>query len=93
MRIKRRVYVSLLVASLLLLLGFATGGWYLITHRNIVVSRVILTSALIVAGMAFIIIGGGIFAIVLTIIRCQSIPSLDGMMRVANQLLFLWLFS
>ena len=87
-RIKRRVYVGLLVASLFLLAGLATGGWYLVTHRSIVVSRIILTAALIAGGIGFIIIGCGILAIVLTIIRCRSIPSFDGMMRAANQLLF-----
>lgn len=88
MMIKRRVYVGLLVASLLLLVGVTFGGWYLVVNRDVAASRVILVFALTIACAVFVIAAGGILGIVVTIIRSRAIPSFDVMVRVANQLLF-----
>jgi len=88
MMIKRRLYVGLLVASLLILVGVTLGVWYLIANRDVAVSRVILNLALTVAAIVFVITAGGILGIVVTIIRSQAMPSFDVMVRTANQLLF-----
>lgn len=88
LKTRKRLYVGLLVASLFFLAGLLGGGWYLLTHREMMLNRIILVSGLVVTIMLFVVIGMGILAIVLAILRCQTIPSLDGMMRIANQVLF-----
>jgi hypothetical protein len=85
---RKRLYVGLLMASLLLVAGIITSGWYLLAHRDVLMNRIIIISALVVAAALLLLIGGGILAIVLSIVRCKPIPSLDGAIRMANEVLF-----
>lgn len=85
---RKRLYVGLLVASLLFLLGAAAAAWYLVAYRELAVNRVILAVIAVAMGGLFMVVAGGILAIVLSILRCEVIPSLDGAMRLANQVLF-----
>ncbi|NMA63149.1 MAG: DUF116 domain-containing protein [Syntrophomonadaceae bacterium] len=88
MKTRKRLYVGLLMASLLLVAGIITSGWYLLAHRDVLMNRIIIISALVVAAALLLLIGGGILAIVLSIVRCKPIPSLDGAIRMANEVLF-----
>ncbi|NLU49852.1 MAG: DUF116 domain-containing protein [Syntrophomonadaceae bacterium] len=88
MNTRKRLYVGLLVASLFFLAGLLAGGWYLLTNRNIMLNRVILLAALVAVVSLFAVIAGGILAIVVAIARSKTIPPFDGIMRLANQVLF-----
>ncbi len=88
MEIKKRIYVGLLVGSLML--GAALVGviWFLLQNRELLVGRVVLTVIIALLGILFILIGTGVLAIIVMIIKSKSIPSLENFTRMANEILF-----
>jgi len=88
METKKRVYVGLLVGSLLLATLLAAASWYLVHNRDIILGRILLISIISILGSIFIVLGIGIIAIVIMIIRSKSIPSLESVTRIANDILF-----
>ena len=88
METKKRVYVGLLVGSLLLASLLAAASWYLVHNRDIILGRILLISIISILGSIFIVLGIGIIAIVIMIIRSKSIPSLESVTRIANDILF-----
>lgn len=85
---KKRIYVGLLAASLILIISLVGMIWYLISNRDIIISQILLIIIAVVASILFILLGTGIFATVLMIIRSRSIPSLESIVQLANELLF-----
>ncbi|MCX5780787.1 MAG: DUF116 domain-containing protein [Firmicutes bacterium] len=88
MRTKKRVYVGLLVGSMFLVALLAAAGWYLILNRDFILGRVMLIVIIAVLGAIFLLMGTGVMAIVVMLIRSKSIPSLDSFTRIANEILF-----
>lgn len=88
MEIKKRIYVGLLVGSMML--GAALFGliWFLLQNRELLVGRVVLTVIIALLGIIFILIGTGVLAIILMIIKSKNIPSLENFTRIANEILF-----
>jgi len=85
---KKRIYIGLLAASLLLILSIVAVIYYLIANRDIIISQVLLISITVMATILFLILAFGIIAIVIIIIRAQAIPSLETISQRANELLF-----
>ncbi|HEX3032371.1 MAG TPA: DUF116 domain-containing protein, partial [Bacillota bacterium] len=84
---KKRLFIGLLSASLLVLFSAIGLMWFLFTHRHLPLERNIL---LILTGavLAFlIIVGFGIMGMVLTIWRARTVPVLENIMRVTINLL------
>ncbi|MDD2371954.1 MAG: DUF116 domain-containing protein [Syntrophomonadaceae bacterium] len=88
MNTKKRIYIGLLAASLLLILSIVAVIYYLIANRDIIISQVLLISITVMATILFLILAFGIIAIVIIIIRAQAIPSLETISQRANELLF-----
>ena len=88
MNTKKRIYIGLLAASLLLILSIAAVIYYLIANRDIIISQVLLISITVMAVILFLILTFGIIAIVIIIVREQAIPSLETIGQKANELLF-----
>jgi len=88
METKKRIYVGLLVGSMLMVALLAGLGWYLVQNRDIILSRIVLIGIISILGAIFIILGLGIIAIVIMLIRAKDIPSLESLTRIANEILF-----
>ncbi|MEN6326800.1 MAG: DUF116 domain-containing protein [Syntrophomonas sp.] len=88
METKKRIYVGLLIASLFSAVTIIGIVWYLITRRDIIVSQIVLIIIASLAGIIFILLGIGIVAIIIMIIRSRTIPSLENMTQLANDILF-----
>ena len=88
MEIKKRLYIGLLAASLLLEMSLAFMIWYVVVNRDIIVSQIMLITVAVLLGIVFLILGMGILAIVIMIIKSRSIPSLEKLTLWANELLF-----
>lgn len=85
---KKRIYVGLLAISLLSIMLLVFGIWYLIANRHIIVSQVLLITIVVVVTIILLTLGMGIIAIILMIIRSRTIPSLENITQLANELLF-----
>lgn len=88
METKKRIYVSLLAASLLFMALTVALVWYLLSHRDVIISQIVLISIAVLAGMIFVMLGMGILAIVIMIIRSKTTPSLETITQRANEVLF-----
>lgn len=88
MEIKKRIYVGLLMVSLVLAAGLVAAVWFLLQNRQLLVGRVVLTIIASIMGIIFILVGIGVLAIIIMIMKSKSIPSLENFIRIANELLF-----
>ena len=88
METKKRIYIGLLASSLIfIMLGLAI-IWYLVANRHIIISQVILFIIATIAAIALLVLSVGILAIVLMILRPKTIPSMNTLTQIANELLF-----
>ncbi|KUG03783.1 hypothetical protein ASZ90_018819 [hydrocarbon metagenome] len=88
METKKRIYVGLLAASLLFEMALAAMIWYVIVNRDIIISQIMLIIVAAVLGIIFLILGIGILATVIMIIRSKNMPSMEKITLWANELLF-----
>lgn len=88
MEIKKRVYVGLLVGSMMLAAALVGVIWFLLQNRELLMGRVVLTVIIALLGIIFILVGTGVLAIILMIIKSKSFPSLENFTRIANEILF-----
>jgi hypothetical protein len=87
MESKKRIYIGLLIISLAVITVFIPLIVYLLRQNN-QLSRIILAVIAIISGSFFILLGLGILAIIIMIVRSKTIPSLDNITKLANELLF-----
>lgn len=87
MKTKKRLYLGLLLGSLLLVAVLIGIIWLLFGQDNIL-SRILLFSIAGFLTFMVILLGIGILAIVIMIIRSKSIPSMENITRLANEILF-----
>jgi uncharacterized protein len=85
---KKRIYIGLLVGSMLLAALLVAASWYLVQNKDVILSRVLLIAIISVLGAIFVLMGTGVLAIVIMLIRSKSIPSLESFTRIANEILF-----
>ncbi|MDD3022630.1 MAG: DUF116 domain-containing protein, partial [Syntrophomonadaceae bacterium] len=71
--------------SAILIIGIV---WYLMSQRDIILNQIVLISIASIAGIIFILLSIGIVSIIIMIIRSRTIPSLENMTQLANDLLF-----
>lgn len=88
MEAKKRIYIGLLMGSMLMVIFLAVSLWYLIDNRGFIINKLLLIMIASIFGFIFIILGVGIIAIVIMIIRSKNIPSLDNITYLANEILF-----
>ncbi len=88
METKKRIYIGLLAASLLFEMAIAFMLWYVIVNRDIIISQIMLIIVAVILGIIFFILGIGILATVIMILRCKNMPFLEKITLWANELLF-----
>ncbi len=87
MESKKRIYIGLLIISLVTMALFMPLLVFLL-QQNTPVSKIVLTVIAILIGGIFLLLGLGIMAIIIMIIRSKTNPSLDSIAKLANELLF-----
>lgn len=87
MESKKRIYIGLLIISLIAVTMLIPLILFLL-RQNTQFSKVILIIIATILGGLFVLLGFGILAIVIMIVRSKTIPSLDNITKLANELLF-----
>ncbi|CCO07184.1 DUF116 domain-containing protein [Desulforamulus hydrothermalis] len=87
-QVRKRLFLGLLVASLLVVGLLAGTVWYLLYHPTTLLHQVILIAVVGLVILAILAVGFGIGGIVLTIWLAQTIRPLQPLMRVAMSALF-----
>jgi len=88
METKKRIYVGLLGASLLFLVLVIALLWYLFNNHQLLVNQVLLTFIVSLAVVILLMLGIGITAIIIMIIRGKPSPLLEMLSRFSNDFLF-----
>lgn len=87
MQTNKRLYLGLLLGSLLLM-ALLTGIIWILFKQETMLSKILLFTIAGLLAVLFIILGLGILAIVVMIIRSKTIPSLENITKLANEILF-----
>lgn len=88
MKTKKRLFIGLLLLSLLIVIGLVVLIWFLAVNREIYFYRILLVVfGVCLIGLA-VMVGLGIAGMVLTLYQSKAIPSLEGLIRIATNLLF-----
>ncbi|GAB6157374.1 DUF116 domain-containing protein [Desulfotomaculum varum] len=87
-QVRKRLFLGLLVASLLVVGLLAGTVWYLLYHPTTLLHQAILIAVVGLVILAILAVGFGIGGIVLTIWLAQTIRPLQPLMRVAMSALF-----
>jgi len=87
MESKKRIYLGLLLLSLVLVISLIPVIGFLF-KQDTILSKTILTCIATVLGLLFLLLGIGILAIVIMIVRSKTIPSLENITKLANEILF-----
>lgn len=88
MVIHKRLYIALLGGSMFGALGLVAMVWYLISNRQLIVNQVFLSIILGLLGGLVLLLSIGILALVVMIVRSKSIPSLENLIQLSNEILF-----
>jgi hypothetical protein len=84
---KKRIYLGLLLASVILALAGIGLIWYLFSNRDILTNILVIILA-VIAALASIVLLIGISGIIIIIIRSRTVPSLENIARIACDILF-----
>ncbi|MBP1760642.1 MAG: hypothetical protein H6Q64_184 [Firmicutes bacterium] len=87
MESKKRIYIGLLIVSLTAVTILIPLILFLL-RQNTQFSKVMLIIIATILGGLFLLLGLGILAIIIMIVRSKTIPSLDNITKLANELLF-----
>ncbi|MDD3852086.1 MAG: DUF116 domain-containing protein [Syntrophomonadaceae bacterium] len=88
METRKRIYVGLLSASLLVMLALVSLIWFVVSNRDLLLNQIVLIILAVLAIIMIAFMGIGIIAMVIMIIRSRTIPSLETISRVVNEWLF-----
>jgi hypothetical protein len=88
METKKRIYIGLIAISLLLEIAIALMVWYLFMNREIVINQILLIVVAVVLGGIFFVLGMGVLATVMMIIKSKTVPSLEKLTAWANEMLY-----
>ncbi|MGI6686116.1 MAG: DUF116 domain-containing protein [Bacillota bacterium] len=88
MKTKKRLFIGLLLVSLLLVMGLVILIWFLAVNREIFFYRILLVVFGVFLLGLVVMVGLGIFGMVLTLYQSKAIPSMEGFTRIATNLLF-----
>jgi len=85
---RKRIYVGLLSASLLVMFVLFSLIWFVVSNRDLVLNQILLIILAILAIIMITFMGIGIIAMVIMIVRSRTIPSLETISRLVNEWLF-----
>lgn len=87
-RIKKRLFIGLLVISLVVLGVLLLAAWWLISRKGLFFNQVILALLTFSAVFFLILLGIGLIALIWSIWRSKTIPSLHAIMYAATKFLY-----
>ncbi len=87
MKTRKRLYLGLLLGSLLLI-ALTIVLILILLKKDTMLSKIMLFSIAALLALLFLILGTGILTIILMIMRSKTIPSMEYLSRLANELLF-----
>ena len=87
MKTRKRLYLGLLLGSLLLI-ALTIVLVFILLKKDTMLSKIMLFSIAALLALLFLILGTGILTIILMIMRSKTIPSMEYLSRLANELLF-----
>lgn len=85
---RKRLYIGLLVISLLFLFLIVSTVWWLVSQRGLFINKIILTLLISLIFIFLIILVLGIGALVWSLWRSKTVPSMQNMMFAATNSLF-----
>ena len=88
MKISKRIYIGLLVASLAMIALIFFGVYNLVRFQEYPLFRTITIGLASLFLCGFVLVAAGIAALVLTILREKNSPTFEGCMRMATTFLF-----
>ncbi|MGB9660627.1 MAG: DUF116 domain-containing protein [Moorellaceae bacterium] len=88
MRIKKRLFLGLLILSLFFLLSCFLGGWYVLTHRTGLWNNLLLILGAVTLSLIFLTVTLGTGGLVLILWRHRHVPFLQRLGLLAVNLLF-----
>lgn len=88
MEAKKRIYIGLLASSLLFLVLLFGGLWFIFFHQQFLLNQFLSTLLTCVALVLVMVLGTGILAMVIMIIRSRTSPWQESVARIVNEWLF-----
>lgn len=85
---RKRLFIGLMALSLLFLITAIWAGWWILTRQSLAVNRIIVFLATTVLILFFLILCIGLLALVWSIWRSHTIPSLESIMYTATNALY-----
>jgi len=85
---KKRLFIGLMALSLLFLIIAIWSGWWILTRQSLAVNRVIVLIASTILIIFFLIMCIGLTALVWSIWRSRTIPSMQSVMYTATNALY-----
>lgn len=85
---KKRLFIGLLGISLVFVTAIFAAAWWLVAWQRLVINQVILVVLTCLAITILLILGVGVAALIWTLWRSRTIPSLQSAMATATNLLF-----
>lgn len=88
MPVKKRLFIGLIIVSLVLIIGLGILVLYLVSHRDNLINRISLVVLGAMLLVLVLVVAFGVAGMVLTLWSSRGIPPLQGFMRVTTNLLF-----
>lgn len=85
---KKRVFIGLLGLALLVLFAIFSAAWWIVAQRGLFINQVILVTVTATAILLMLILAVGLAALVWSLWRAKTIPSMQSMMATATNFLF-----
>ena len=85
---RKRLFIGLLAFSLILLLLIFAAAWWLVSRRGLFINKLILTAVTGVIILMLLILAVGVAALIWSLWRSKTIPSLQSVITAATNILF-----
>ena len=86
--IRKRIFISLLAISLLLLGGIFVLAWWVVSERGFLINKIVLTSFTAAVILMLVLLGIGVSALVWSLWCTKNIGPLQNIMAAATNFLF-----
>lgn len=86
--IKKRLFIGLLAFSMVFLFMVLFAAWWIVSRQGMLINQLILTVVTALIILVFALLGVGLVALVWSIWRSKTIPSLQSSMYTATNMLY-----
>ncbi len=87
-KVKKRIFIGLLVCSLLFLVLVVAFAWWIVSRQAFYFNKILLTSIITVALLFFILLAVGLLGLIWSLWRSKDLTSLQRIMHTATSVLF-----